>query len=231
MLAMQADTEAYFGHLHNSRDFSKRSVESATRANAQETAATWEADAALREAEFGSATDARQHALAALNMSQGRDVSCFAAVALARAGDQARADKLVESLTREYPSNTIVQRYWLPTIRAALALNAKQAPAAIDALKVSEPYESGQTQPLQLGLMYPVYLRGQAYLMERDGKQAAAEFQKIIDHRGIVLNSTLGSLAYLGIARAFALEGNTNQARAAYQHLLELWKDAEPDLG
>jgi eukaryotic-like serine/threonine-protein kinase len=230
LLSAQSDTEAYFGRLAKAREFSQRAVDSARRADAKETAALWRANAALREAEVGNPSSARQDAMAALALVPGRDVRSVAALALARAGDAAHAQKLADSLNKEFPQNTIVQGYWLPAIRAAIELNAKNATGTVELLKTAAPYELGLCEPFPFGMMYPVYLRGQGYLAAHQGKEAAAEFQKIIDHRGIVLNFSLGALAHLGLARAYALQGDNVKARTAYQDFLTLWKDADPDI-
>jgi eukaryotic-like serine/threonine-protein kinase len=228
MLSTQSDTEAYFGRLAKAREYSQRAVQSADRADAKETAAWWQANAALREAEFGNPSPARQNALAALALAPGRDVRSLAALALARAGVTAQAQKLAERLSRDFPQDTIVQGYWLPSIRAAIEL-ARDAAKAVEILQTGVPFELGKGDPF-LVPMYPVHLRGQGYLLAHKGKEAAAEFQKMIDHRGVVVNCPLGALAHLGLARAYALQGDTAKARAAYQDFLTLWKDADPDI-
>jgi serine/threonine protein kinase len=230
LLSAESDTRAYFGQLGKARDLSQRAIESAKRADAEETAALWQVNAALREAEFGSVGSARQNALVALALAPGRDIRGVAALALARAGDAAQAQKLADGLDKDFPQNTVLQGYWLPSIRAAIELHAKSSSKAAEILKTAAPYELGQCQPFQLGMMYPVYLRGQTYVLAQQGKEAAAEFQRIIDHRGIVLNFPLGALAHLGLGRAYALQGDTAKARAAYQDFLTLWKDADPDV-
>jgi predicted Zn-dependent protease len=184
----------------------------------------------LREAEFGNAGSARHDAVAALALVPGRDITRVAALALAQVGDAAQARKLADSLNRDFPQDTIMQGYWLPSIRAAIELNAKNAAKATEILKTAAPYELAQCEPFQLGMLYPGYLRGQAYLQAHQGKEAAAEFQRMIDHRGIVLNFPLGALAHVGLGRAYALQGDTAKARAAYQEFLTLWKDADPDI-
>ncbi len=230
LLSAQSDTEAYFGRLVKAREFSQQAVASARRADAKETAALWQANAGLREAEFGNMSSARQDAIAALALLSGKDVRSVAALALARAGDAAQAQKLADRLNKDFPQDTIVQGYWLPATRAAIELNAKNATRAVELLKTAAPYELGQCEPFQFGMMYPAYLRGQAYLLAHHGKEAAAEFQKMIDHRGIVLNFPLGALAHLGLGRAYALEGDKAKARAAYDEFLNLWKAADADI-
>jgi eukaryotic-like serine/threonine-protein kinase len=230
LLSAQSDTEALGGRLGRAREFSRRAVDSAVHANAKETAAFWQVNAALREAEFGNASSARQNALGALALAPGRDVSSVAALALARAADTARAQKLAESLNRDFPQNTIVQGYWLPSIHAAIEINRNNAARAIEILQTATHYELGQPPPFQLGMLYPIYIRGQGYLLAQQGREAAAEFQKIIDHRGIVLNFPLGALAHIGLGRAYALQGNASGARTEYQNFFTLWKDADPDI-
>jgi predicted Zn-dependent protease len=156
-------------------------------------------------------------------------VKLFAALALARAGESARAKAIVEELEKNYPSQTVLKIYWLPTIKAALELNANNPAQALVFLEAAAPYELGQPPQLQLGTMYPAYIRGQAHLMAHNGGAAVAEFQKFLDHRGIVINFPLGALAHLGLARAYALSGDTAKAKAAYQDFLALWKDADAD--
>jgi len=230
LLSTQSDTEAYLGHVGKARDFSQSAIDSAVHVDAKETAALWQVNAALREAEFGNAGSARHDAKAALALMPGKTIRSVAALALARAGDVAEAKWLAEGLNRDFPRDTRVQGYWLSAIRAAIELNAKNGPKAVELLRTAAPYELGQCEPFQLGMMYPVYLRGQAYFFARQGKEAAAEFQRIIDHRGIVLNFPLGALAHVGLGRASALQGNNAKARAAYQNFLTLWKDADPDI-
>ncbi|HSE98571.1 MAG TPA: tetratricopeptide repeat protein, partial [Blastocatellia bacterium] len=230
LLSVQSDTEAYSGRLTKARGFSQRAIDSAKRANAKEAAALWQANAALREAEFGNASPARQGALSALALSSGRDVSILAALALARAGDTAGARKIADALNKDFPHNTIVQGYWLPSIRAAMEINAKNYGQAVDLLNGAEPYELGQCQPIPLGMIYPAYLRGQAYLLARQGREAAAGFQKILDYRGVVINYPLGSLARLGLARSYTVQGDIAKARSAYEGFLALWKDADAEI-
>jgi eukaryotic-like serine/threonine-protein kinase len=230
LLSTQSDTQAYFGHLTKARELSKQAVTSGIHADARETAALWQANAALREAEFGNLNPARQYALSALSLVEGKAVESVAAMTFAQAGDTAQATKVAEKLNRGFAQDTIIQGYWLPSIRAAIELHGNNHSKAIEILQTTAPYELCQSQPFQLGMLYPIYLRGQAFLQAGQGTEAAGEFQKIIDHRGIVLNFPLGALAHLGLGRAYALRGNTTAARAAYQDFFALWKDADPDI-
>ena len=223
MLSMQSDTEAYYGRMSKARDFSRRAVDSAVHADSKETAAVWQADAALREAELGNAPLARQGVTAALALSSGRDVKVQAALALARIGDVAHAKALVVELQKSYPANTLLNVYWLPSIKAAIELSRGNSSQALLDLETAAPYE------LAGGLtLYPAYLRGQAYLLAHNGMAAAAEFQKMLDHRSIVQNFVTESLAHLQIGRAYAMTGDTVKAKAAYQDFFSLWKDADP---
>jgi tetratricopeptide (TPR) repeat protein len=187
-------------------------------------------NATLREAEFGNTAAAKQGVATALTLSPGRDVKLLAALTLARIGQTARAKAIVEELEKSYPSQTVLKIYWLPAIKAALELNAGNSTQALVFLEAAAPYELAQPPQLQLGTMYPAYIRGQAQLMSHNGTAAAVEFQKFLDHRGIVVNFPLGALAHLGLARAYALQGDTTKARNAYQDFLTLWKDADPDI-
>src|SRR3989441_893600 len=230
LLSFQSDTEAYYGRLARARDFSRRAVDAAVRADSRETAALWQVNAALREAEFGNTAAAKQNAAAALSLAPGRDVKLFAALTLARIGETARAKAIVEELEKTHPSDTVLKVYWLPLVKAAIELNANNSAQALVSLEAAAPYELGQPPQLLLGTLYPAYVRGQAQLMGHNGIAAATEFQKFLDHRGITINFPLGALAHLGLARAYAMQGNTAKARAAYQDFLTLWKDADPDI-
>jgi eukaryotic-like serine/threonine-protein kinase len=230
LLSFQSDTEAYYGRLVKARDFSRRAVDSAVRNDSKESAALWQVTAALREAEFGNTAAAKQGLGAALALAPGRDVRLLAALTLARIGETARASTIVEELEKNYPSATVLKVYWLPTLKAAMELNANNSTQATMFLEAAAPYELGQPPQLQLGTMYPVYIRGQAQLVAQNGAAAVTEFQKFLDHRGVTLNFPLGALAHLGLARAYALQGDTAKAKAAYQDFLTLWKDADPDI-
>jgi eukaryotic-like serine/threonine-protein kinase len=228
LLSAQSDTEAFFGRLQKARDLSHRATESAAVAGENEAAARRELNEAIREAEFGYPKEARNHATAALRLSSSRNTMVLAAVALARAGDVEQAGKLVDELHRQNPLNTKLNVYWLPTIRAAIELSRQNPTKAIEILKDAAPYENGVPSPLPgLGAtMYPVYLRGYAYLELHQGDTAKAEFQKYLNHPGLTMNSVLAALAPLGIARADSLQNN-HEARASYQNFLTQWKDAD----
>jgi tetratricopeptide (TPR) repeat protein len=227
LLSMQSDTEAYYGRLGKARGFSQRAVDSAVRADSKETAASLQVNAALREAELGDAAKARQGVTAALALSPGRDVKAVAALVLARIGDAPRAYALAEELGRTYPTNTFLNVYWLPTINAAIAVGKSNSFQALVDLEPAAPYELGSGGSF-VNYLYPAHMRGQAYLLAHNG--TAAEFQKLLDHRGIVLNFVTGSLAHLQIGRAYAMAGDTTKAKAAYQDFLTLWIDADPDI-
>jgi len=256
LLATQADTEGWYGKLKNAHELTGRAMDSAQHNDAKETAAAYEATAALREVEAGDREQALAEAKAALKLAPNRDVRALAALALARAGDTAGAERLAAELDKTFPLDTLVQRYWLPTIRAGVAMERQDPNRAIELLKVASAVELGGSLNLA-----PAYVRGEAYLMLHDGNRAAAEFQKFIDHRGVVMNFPWGALARLGLARAYALQAGlpvaavgarsdaigdrrkedgarraplqpaaVAKARAAYQDFLTIWKDADPDI-
>jgi tetratricopeptide (TPR) repeat protein len=228
MLNTHADTQAYYGRLEKARDLARRAADSAVRADAKETGAQWLAFQALREAELGNAAAARQGVAHALALAPGRDVKVLSALVLARSGENAQSRTILEALQRSDPTNTYLKVYWFPVIEASIAM-AQQAPdQAIVALEPSLPYELGGPPPGTA--MYPAYIRGLAYLAQRNGSAAAAEFQKFLDHPGIVQNFLLGSLAHLQLGRAYAISGDTAKAKTAYKDFLTLWKDADPDI-
>jgi len=231
LLSLEADTAAFSGRLGEAREFSRQATASAQRAEKKETAATYETEAAIREALFGNPAGARLKAATALSLSTGRDVQFEAAFALALIGDAVRAQALANNMAKEFPENTVVQLNYLPTVRAQLALSRKDFSKAIEILQVAAPYELGA--PSTPGLppaLYPVYVRAGAYLAGHQGSEAVAEFQKIVDHRGLVVNEPIGVLAHLGLARAYLLQGDSAKARVAYNDFLTLWKDADPDI-
>jgi eukaryotic-like serine/threonine-protein kinase len=254
-LSLASDTQAYAGHLGKGRELTERSVDSAIRADSKENGAIWQENAALRETAFGDAAEAKQAAAEGLKLaptSQGADVE--AALAYAMAGDTAQAESLVQDLNKRYPLDTQMQSLWLPAIQAQLALNRKDPTTAINRLQSAlPPVEYGTILFVtNLSCLYPTYIRGEAYLAAGQGKESAAEFQKILDHSGIVWNCWTEALAHLGVARAYALEAGVGagvparaqaeqssaadrdaarfRALAAYKDFLTLWKDADPDI-
>ena len=231
-LAAKSDTEAYFGRLRSARELSRRAADSALRGDEKETAAQWMLSAAVREAEFGNFDQARRAAVAALALSANHDSEILAALTFARAGDLARAEKLADKLAADYPRDTLVISYWLPVVRAALEIHRKNPSRALEVVEPATSYElaNPDTWPGLGGPLYPIYLRGEARLALRQGSEAAGEFQKLLDHRGLMRACPLGPLAHLGTARAYALQGDTAKARAAYTNFLTLWRDADADL-
>ncbi len=225
LLAAEADTAGYYGRLATARALSRQAVASAEGHGASEAAATYEGEAALREALFGNANAAQQYCKAALGRSQGREVLARALLALALSGDSAPAQKLAHEWARSYPQDTLAKFNFLPTIRAAIAIDQNDLPQATNELEAARPYELGSVGP-DISLA-AVFLRGQAYLRLHRGKDAAAEFQKILDHPGIVAYSSFGTLAHLGLARAYVVQGNTTAARTSYGNFLTLWKHAD----
>ena len=229
LLTEESDTNAYYGKLRSAREVSRHAVASAIHAGSKETAALWQVNAALRDAEAGNAVPARQEAAAALALSSGRDVTVFAALTLARSGEAGRAEVLVRKLKSQYPTNTLLKQYWLPTIDAAIDIDAGHNARAITALEAAAPNELG-TGGTFIAYLYPAYMRGQAYLRERDGKAAVAEFRKLVDHPGIMINFITGPLAYLQLGRAYAMAGESAQARSAYREFFAIWHGADADI-
>jgi tetratricopeptide (TPR) repeat protein len=230
LLFMQSETEAYHGRLKQARDYSQRAVESAQRNETGEVAAGWAAGQAFWEAEVGNSSLALQAAALTLRLApHGRYVQAIAALVLARAGNIEQAQKNAEDLGKKYPEDTIVNSYWLPAVHAIIAVNRHNPTKAVESLRAAMPYELGNPSPT-VGPLTPVYFRGYAYLAAGQSQDAAKEFQRVIDRRGIVQNSILGVLAHLGLARALAAGGDSARARTAYQDFLTLWKDADPDI-
>jgi DNA-binding winged helix-turn-helix (wHTH) protein len=230
LLALEADTAAYFGHLGRARELSRQASSSAKRAGENESSATYDAVAALREGLFGNAIQAGQRTALAKERSGGPDKYYAVVLALAYAGDDSQG--LADNFNESFPENTIVQFNYLPTLRSKLALTHANPQQALDTLEVAAPYELGLPTLWLYNWpnLYPVYVRGEAYLAAHKGSEAAAEFQKILDHRGIVLNEPIGALAHLQLGRAYAMQGDTTKARTAYQSFLTLWKEADPDI-
>ncbi len=222
MLAAEADAAAFLGKLAGAREIRRRAVEVAQRANLKETAAGITARQAMTEAVFGCFRQAREQAAAALAVARSRNTLPQAATTLALAGDAAQAQKLIEELGQRFPVDTLINALWMPTARAAIEIKRGNAAKAIEGLRAAAPYE--------LGSLWPIYVRGRAYLGAKAGTEAAAEFQKILNHRGVAPASPLYPLAHLGLGRAWALAGDTARSRKAYQDFLALWKDADPDI-
>jgi eukaryotic-like serine/threonine-protein kinase len=232
LFSFASDTEAFHGRILSARELSKRAVDSALQNDSPETAAAWKMNAALRDAEFNSVALSRQETIAALATASTRDVSVLAALAFARIGDTERAKGLADDLARQFPLNTVINRYWLPTIYASIELRRGNPSRALELLQTTEQYEFGSPLPqFEVGgSLYPVYIRGEAYLLLRQGQQAAREFRKFIDHRGIAVNCPLGALARLQLARAYVMAGDSTGAGGRYEEFLALWKDADPEL-
>jgi len=227
-LALEADTAAYFGQLTKAREFSRRAVATAERAQKKEPAASYEAEEAIREALFGNASESKRHATAALGLSAGRDVQFEVAIALASTGDAFRAQGLADDLAKRFPEDTIVKFNYLPSIYARLAINRNDTAKAVKILQDAGPYELGEVGGATLlSSLYPVFVRGEAHLAGHHGNEAAAEFQKILNHRGIVVNEPIVALAHLGLGRAYAMQHDTAKSVAAYDDFFALWKDAD----
>jgi len=232
MLALQADTEAYAGHLKKARELSQRAVQAAEAANLAEPAAIWQGLSALRDAVYGKTQEARAEADRVMTIApNSRDAQTLTILVLARIGDQRRAQRMLGDLAAAHVSNTVVQSAWAPTVRAQFAL-ANQKPAqAVELLEQVKPYERGQLiGNLSYACMIPAYLRGETYLAAKQGAAALAEFQKLSESPGVVGNCWSGALALQGQARAQALSGSAEAARKSYQRFFELWKTADPDI-
>jgi serine/threonine protein kinase/tetratricopeptide (TPR) repeat protein len=230
ILFLQSETAAYGGELVKSRDLMRRAADSAQRAGEKETAAEYLAHASIREALLSDLAAARQDAQAAVAQSSGRQAQAFSAIAFGLAGDSAQAERLAGELGKNFKEDTIVHSEYLPMIAAALALHNGDGKRAIDALAASAPYELGQTNSTFTFALYPIYLRGEAYLAAKHGAEAAGEFQKILDRASLVGNAAIGALAHLGLGRAYALAGDTAKSKSVYQDFFALWKDADPDI-
>ncbi len=232
LLSFESDTAAFYGLLASARRLSQRAIDSANGSDSKETAAEWQMDAALREAEFDNAARSREEIASALAEAPTRDVSVLAALALSRIGDADRAERMALDLAKSFPLNTAINRYWLPAIHASIEIKRENPAKALEDLQTTTQYELGTPLPqFEVGgSLYPVYIRGQAYLLLHQGKEAAAEFQKFLDHRGVAVNCPLSALARLQLARAYEMQGDPVQSRAAYQDFFQVWKDADSNI-
>jgi serine/threonine protein kinase/predicted Zn-dependent protease len=223
-LNRESSTAEYGGQFARARELTRRAVNSAQRADDKETAAGYIAGDAEDDALVGNMALAKQEAQAALALSNGRDVEGVSAIVLGLVGDSAQAARLASDLGKRFAKDTIVQFERVPMIHAAIALGSGDAGKAVEALVAAVPYELGQAFP------DPAYLRGEAYLAAKQGKAAEVEFQKILDHPGLVVNDPIGALAHLGLGRAYTLAGDNTKAKTAYQDFFTLWKNADPDI-
>jgi len=224
LLSIQSDSEAYFGHFGRAQSLSQSAFDSAQKNGLHETAAYWLLNAALRKVEVGEYALAKENVASALGMGSNTTLQSLAAMTLARVGENSRSQAITGDIRKKEPLNEMLNGYWIPPVHAVIELNRGRTQQALELLKPSSGYEFG---PFSLHL---VYVRGEAYLKARNGKQAAAEFQNIIDHRAVVTNDVLGALAHLQLGRAYALYGDTAKSKAAYQDFLTLWKDADPEI-
>jgi hypothetical protein len=228
----ESDMEAFVGHLAKARGATQQAADSARRNDEKETAAQWQLNGAIREAEFGDSERARREVASAQALAWTRDLKILAALALARSGDSLPAQKLADELEKENSVNTIIVNYWLPTVRASIEMNRHNPGKAVELLEPARPYDLASPTPaIEFGsFLYPAYVRGEAFLQLHRGTEAAAEFKKLLDHRGLVADCPLAALAHLQLGRAYAMAGQSARARAAYQDFLALWKNADPDI-
>ena len=232
ILELDADTAAYSGQLRKARSLSERAADSAERSAGKEISAQYYAASAVREALFGEADRAKQQATIAMKYDSDRDIAYGIALAVALAGDLKQAQSFTDGLAKRFPEDTIAQCNYLPTLRGELALAHSHPEQAIAMLNAATSCELGLPSYSYYNWpnLYPVYVRGTAYLAAHLGDKAAAEFQKIVAHRGIVLTEPIGALAYLGLGRAYALSGDRERARTAYETFLALWQDGDRDV-
>lgn len=231
--AQEASALAFSGHLQEAGSKSRRAVDLASRRGHGERAAQYLAGAAVREILFGNAPDARRLAASALRLGNGRDAQYGAALALALSGDSPASQTIADDLEKRFPEDTFVRFSHLPVLHAAIALNHRAPSKAIELLKAAAPYELGWQAGNSVGFagsLYPIYVRGEAYRAARRGAEAAAEFQKILNHSGITAPDPIGVLARLQLGRAFVLAGEKTKAKSAYTSFLSLWKEADPDI-
>jgi tetratricopeptide (TPR) repeat protein len=225
LLDMQAHTEAYHGRMARSQQFFARAVDLDRRAGSRSSVVRREGTAVIREAEVGSLGLARQFVSAALEERQSLGAVVVLALGMAMSGNWAKAETICKARQKDNPSNTVIRDYWVPLIHGVIAMGKGDSALALKKLEPAIAFDLSE-----IGRLYPAYFRGQAYLQAHNGAAAATEFQKIIDHPTIAVNLPHGALAHLGLARAYALQGDTAKAKAAYQDFLTLWKDADPDI-
>ncbi len=230
-IAMEADTAAYSGRLRQAAELTQQAATAAQRADQKETGAVYYALASMREGILGESAMAKQFAGQAMAWSSARDVQAMAATGLAFAGDAAKAESIAADLNKKYPQDTLVNTAWLPVIRGQIAVSHGDYDKALSILAPDSTDDYGAVVAGGITpAMLPVYVRGLAYLGAKRGKEAAAEFEKFLTHRGVYVNQPNGAAARLGLARAYALEGDDAKARVAYQDFFALWKDADPDV-
>jgi hypothetical protein len=229
ILYIESETAAYGGQNSRARELAMRVVDP-LRADRKELAGTYEVQAALREALVGNLALAKQQAEDALTLTENQYVQAAAATVLGLTGDSAKASQMADDLASRYPENTSMQIHYLPMVRCAVALKKGNAARALEGAGPSTPYDLDSPRWLGFIRLYPVYLRGQAYLAAHQAAPAATAFQEILDHPGVVVNEPIGALAHLGLGRAYALAADSSKARTAYQDFLALWKDADPDV-
>ncbi len=221
------------GKAELAKTMSRRAIDVAEQSGERERAASYEAATALWEALFGDAAGAKRSAFSARELSKGRDVEYAAALALALSGEPVKARALTNDLEKRFTEDTSVKFTYVPTLRAALALGGDAPTKAIEALRAATPYELGMSGISFFGFyggLYPAYLRGEAYLGLRRGREAVMEFQKVLDHPGIVLADPIGALVRLQLGRAYVLSGETGKAREAYRSFFHIWKDADEEI-
>ena len=230
VFAVASDAEAYHGRLGKAREFLQRAADAARQNGLKESSATWVVYGALREAEFGNFSQARRSASSAVQLASYEDVKVLSALAFARAGEQTRAEALLKNLEKAINLDGLVSAFWLSTIRASLDLDRGKPLDALQHLERASPYDLLCCTSFSQATMYPAFVRGEAHLKAGHGQQAAAEYQKILAHRGLMVSHPHAAIAHLGLARAYSLQGDTTKAKAAYQDFLKLWKDADPDI-
>jgi eukaryotic-like serine/threonine-protein kinase len=230
VFATASDGEAYYGRLTKARELLKRAVDAARQNSLRAAAAIWQAYGAMREAEFGNFSEAKGVASGAVKLAWYEDVKTFSSLAFARAGETRDAEALLDNLQKTSNADGWVSSFWLSTVRAALDLDDGKPLLAIQHLERASAYDLSCGTSVAQATMYPAFVRGEAFLKAGEGQQAAVEYTRIVAHRGLMASQPIGALAQLGLARAYALQGDAANAKAAYQEFLALWKDADPDI-